>query len=279
MRQQTILLLFFFFANACTEPSAHLPKATAQTPADTAVAMTVAAEEPPPTEPEPEPEPKFTVEYLMGRFDPAQHPDFAKVDKKHADGEGHYLRRDAYESFARMWEAARADGITLTIISATRNFERQRSIWEGKWTGQRLIENGSNAAKKYPDPKARALKILEYSSMPGTSRHHWGTDIDLNDLDNFTFEQGPGKPVYDWLLAHAHEYGFCQPYTRKGEDRPHGYNEEKWHWSYTPVAKQLTDLAARNLTDDMIGGFKGAETAADIKVVQRYVLGINPDCL
>lgn len=242
---------------------------------DTAHAVAVAANPPP----APEPAPEFSIEYIMGRFDPAKHPDFVSVDKKYADEEGYFLRKDTYESFAKMWEAAQADGVTLTIVSATRNFSKQKSIWEGKWTGNRLIENGSNAAKKYPDPKTRALKILEYSSMPGSSRHHWGTDVDLNDLDNYTFEQGPGKKVYDWMLKHAAEYGFCQPYSRKGEERPNGYNEEKWHWSYMPVAKKLTDLAARSMTDDMIGGFKGAETAVKIGIVEKYVLGVNNDCL
>ena len=238
----------------------------------------VAVEENKPAPPA-EQEPSFDANYIMGKFDPAQHPDFVKVDKKYADVEGYFLRKETYASFEKMCEAAKADGVTLTIVSATRNFERQRAIWEGKWSGSRLIENGANAAKKYPDPKTRALKILEYSSMPGSSRHHWGTDIDLNDLDNYTFEQGPGKKVYDWLQKHAHEYGFCQPYTPKGDARPNGYNEEKWHWSYIPVAKKLTDLAARTLTDDMIGGFKGAETAIEIKVVEKYVLGINQECL
>lgn len=221
----------------------------------------------------------FSIEYLTGHFDPARHPDFVAVDKKYADGDGYYLRKDTYESFQKMWEAARADGISLTIISATRNFSRQKQIWEAKWTGDRKIENGANAAEKYPAPVTRALKILEYSSMPGTSRHHWGTDIDLNDLDNRTFEQGQGKKVYDWLQKHAAEFGFCQPYTPKGKARPDGYNEEKWHWSYIPVARQLTSLASEKLKDDMIGGFKGAETAKEIGVVKKYVLGINKACL
>jgi LAS superfamily LD-carboxypeptidase LdcB len=215
----------------------------------------------------------------MGQFDPSQHPDFVMVEKKFTDAEGYYLRKDTYDAFKQMWEAAQADGITLTIISATRNFNRQKQIWEAKWTGERLIENGSNAAKKYPDPKIRALKILEYSSMPGTSRHHWGTDIDLNDLDNYTFEQGEGKKVYEWLRANAAEFGFCQPYSPKGKNRPNGYNEEKWHWSYLPVAKLLTNIALRSLKDEMIGGFMGAETASEIGVVERYVLGINKECL
>ncbi len=132
--------------------------------------------------------------------------------------------------------------------------------------------------KKYPDPKTRALKILEYSSMPGTSRHHWGTDIDINDLDNYTFEHGNGKKVYDWLVANAADFGFCQPYSPKDEKRPHGYNEEKWHWSYIPVARQLTDMAEARLKDEMISGFKGEETAVKIGVVKKYVLGINEEC-
>ncbi len=230
-------------------------------------------------EPVEPPQSEFSIEYLMGKFDPAKHPDFVVVDKKYADGEGYYLRNDTYDSFQKMWEAAQADGITLTIVSATRNFYRQKQIWEAKWTGQRKIENGTNAAQKYKDAKTRALKILEYSSMPGTSRHHWGTDIDLNDLDNYTFEQGPGKKVYDWMQKHAAEYGFCQPYTTKGKDRPNGYNEEKWHWSYIPVAQHLTQLAAQRLQDEAIGGFQGAETAKDIGIVEKYVLGINKECL
>ena len=282
-----LFLLFLPFIHACTQQgaaqpeqaNAQLPEATmpAEMP-DTVQIIAVADTVPAPKLPA-KPAQEFSVDYLMGKFDPAQHPDFVKVDKKYADEEGYFLRKETYEGFAKMREAAQADGIRLTIISATRNFNKQKAIWEGKWTGNRLIENGANAAKKYPGAKTRALKILEYSSMPGSSRHHWGTDVDLNDLDNYTFEQGPGKKVYDWLKKHAHEYGFCQPYSSKGEVRPNGYNEEKWHWSYMPVAKKLTDLAARSMTDDMIGGFKGAETAVEIKVVEKYVLGVSQECL
>lgn len=289
-------LVFFAFAFApfaCTLPGSAQPDSSsvvnAEAPAsrlmaepDTAVvqptAPAVAADTAHNAAPEP-PALEFSTEYLMGKFDPAQHPDFTTVDKKYADEEGYFLRKDTYASFQKMWEAAKADGISLSIVSATRNFERQKSIWEAKWTGSRKIENGTNAAQKYPDAKTRALKILEYSSMPGSSRHHWGTDIDLNDLDNYTFEQGPGKKVYAWLKKHAHEYGFCQPYTAKSKERSTGYNEEKWHWSYIPVAQKLTDLAAQRLNDTMISGFKGAETANSIGIVEKYVLGVNKNCL
>ena len=47
--------------------------------------------------------------------------------------------------------------------------------------------------------------------MPGTSRHHWGTEIDIHSYNNESFEQGPGKAIYDWLTLHAADYGFSNP--------------------------------------------------------------------
>ena len=153
----------------------------------------------------------FSRDYLMGKFDPATHPDFVEIAAGYANRPGMYLRRDAYEAFRNMHAAALKEGVRLQIVSAARNFTAQKGIWEAKWTGSRLIENGKNAAQAYPDPVQRALKILEYSAMPGSSRHHWGTDIDLNNLSPQFFESGQGKKIHDWLAAHAAEYGFCQP--------------------------------------------------------------------
>lgn len=220
----------------------------------------------------------FTIDYLIGKFDPAKHPDFVEIAPEHASRAGMYLRRDAYEAFKKMYAAARQDGIRLTIISATRNFDYQKGIWEAKWTGARLIEDGENLAQTTPDPVERALKILRYSAMPGSSRHHWGTDMDLNNLNNPFFDNGEGKKIYDWLRAHAASFGFCQPYSPKGPGRPDGYNEERWHWSYLPVARPLTDLARTQLKDELITGFKGSETASRIGVVEKYVLGVNEEC-
>ncbi len=220
----------------------------------------------------------FSIDYLTGKFDPAKQPEFVRFGAPYADEEGYFLHRLAFEAFAKMYEAARQDGIKLTIISATRPFIRQKAIWEAKWTGKRPVE-GKNLAKAVKNPVKRAQAILRYSSMPGTSRHHWGTDIDINALENSYFEKGEGLKTYQWLQAHAAEYGFCQVYTAKGSKRPHGYEEEKWHWSYLPLARKLTALAQNKLKNEDINGFLGAETAKQIHVVERYVLGINPDCL
>ena len=221
----------------------------------------------------------FDLAYIQGHFEPASHPSFVIIDSIYADRPGLYLRKDVYEAFLRMYNAARADGIQLQIRSATRNFDYQKGIWERKWTGKTLIENGKDASVVYPDPADRALAILRFSSMPGTSRHHWGTDIDLNAFENSWFESGEGLRIYEWLSANAGTFGFCQPYTPKGSDRPAGYEEEKWHWSYTPVANKLTRLASAELKDTMIQGFQGASAAPEIQVVKNYVLGINNACL
>ena len=215
------------------------------------------------------------LEYIMGRFDPSKHPDFVIISTKYADKEGMYLRKDTYKAFLDMYEHALKDGIKLQIRSATRNFYAQKSIWEAKWSGARTIEGGENLSVTTPDPKERALKILRYSSMPGSSRHHWGTDIDLNNLENDWFNEGEGLKMYNWLKAHASAYGFCQPYSA---GRPHGYFEERWHWSYTPVAAKLTAYAKAHLKNEMIDGFLGSESATMIDIVKHYVLGINQEC-
>ena len=216
--------------------------------------------------------------YVIGHFDPTTDLQFVLINPSHADREGLYLHQDTYSAFLLMYGAAKVAGIDLQIRSATRNFEYQKGIWERKWTGETLLSSGENAATAYPDPKVRALKILEYSSMPGTSRHHWGTDIDLNSFDNAWFESGEGLKLFKWLQDHAHEYGFCRPYTVKDVSRPEGYNEEKWHWSYQPLAEQRTAYAEAHLKDTMITGFLGAEVADELDVVQKYVLGINQSC-
>lgn len=209
-------------------------------------------------------------EYLMGKFDPGRHPDFVAVGKPYTNKPGMTLHKETFAAFKKMWAAAKKDGITLTIISSTRSFDQQKNIWEGKW---------SRFAAGHPNATARALKILEYSAMPGASRHHWGTDIDLNDLNNPTFEAG-GRfaPVYAWLQKYAHQYGFCQPYTAKDAQRPNGYNEEKWHWSYLPLATRLLQQYREAVRDELLTGFSGAETARQLHIVDHYVLGINQDC-
>jgi len=223
--------------------------------------------------------PYIDLSYVMGKFDPAKHSNFVLIDQEYADRGGLYLHKEAYDAFVNMQEAAKQSGIELQIRSATRNFDYQKGIWERKWNGVTKLEGTINAQTDYQKGEERALAILRYSSMPGTSRHHWGTDIDINAFTNSYFETGKGKAEYAWLRDHAARYGFCQPYTAKGVSRPHGYEEEKWHWSYLPVANVCTKVAQEKMKDIYVKGFLGSENASQISVVKKYVLGINTSCL
>jgi hypothetical protein len=212
--------------------------------------------------------------YLLGKFDPASDVRFSKLRPEHASGAatGGYLRKETYEAFVTMADAAKKEGILLTIISATRNFENQKKIWENKWNGTVRVEGKNLTAVKNLEERARI--ILRYSSMPGSSRHHWGTDMDLNSLANSFFETGDGLKIYEWLTTHAAEYGFCQPYTSKANGRT-GYEEEKWHWSYRPLSQPLLDEYIKNVRYEDITGFNGSESAGAIRILEDYVQGIS----
>ena len=141
-----------------------------------------------------------------------------------------------------MADAAKKEGINLYVLSGFRSFKKQKHIWESKFH-----------SKKYSsikDMQKRVKKILEYSAAPGSSRHHWGTEVDIVfsrkkfSLKNSFYEKGMGKKVYHWLQNNAKKYGFCQPYQLDVDKRnelgiKNGYLEEKWHWSYFPIANPL----------------------------------------
>lgn len=211
--------------------------------------------------------------YLLGKFDPTTHPQFSKLSDQHAQGsaKGAYLRKEAYDAFIKMSEAAKKEGVELTIISATRNFDSQKRIWENKWEGRTLVEGKHLTTVN--DLKERARLILLYSSMPSTSRHHWGTDMDLNSLENSFFESGAGLKIYQWLTAHAADYGFCQPYTSKAGGRT-GYEEEKWHWSYLPLSGEFLEAYKKQVRYSDIKGFAGSEVAKSMEVIRKYVDGV-----
>lgn len=200
---------------------------------------------------------------LLGQVQYASQDEFIAVDKPYASRRM-FLQKETFKAFLKMYRAACEDGIELRIISGARNFEHQKAIWEKKWSNLEGL-----------DPVSRAEKILEFSSMPATSRHHWGTDIDLNSLENRYFEEGNGKEQYHWLVKHANKYGFYQVYTSKQSGRT-GYAEEKWHWSYLPIAGVYLDQYNKLITYGDIKNFKGAEWAKEKKMIADYVNGVSP---
>lgn len=219
--------------------------------------------------------------YVTGNFNPSRHQLFINLDKTDipVSRKGLYLRKEAAGRLSLMLKEFTKDNpeIKISVISATRNFSSQKGIWEEKWTGKRKI-SGIASINGIKDPVKKGELILQYSSMPGTSRHHWGTDFDINRLNNEYYSKGEGKIIYDWLLKNARKYGFYQPYTA-GRDT--GYKEEKWHWSYLPLSKQFLkdwNILFNDMKNDFWKDlpFKGSESTGYLAPL--YVNSINSEC-
>mgnify|MGYP005739404071 FL=1 len=207
----------------------------------------------------------ITQAALKGDVNPADSPAFSLVPNHLTMKSGIYLRTETLDALEAMADAAREDGIDIQVISAMRTWSHQRRIWNGKWNSTRFM--GFTGAR-------RATEILRYSSMPGTSRHHWGTDVDLNALKNSYFESGTGKFVYAWLRDNAASFGFVQVYGDMKNGRT-GYQEEKWHWSFWPLANRFLRCYLELIPDEGLSGFEGAEYGDSLDVIDRYVQGID----
>ncbi len=203
--------------------------------------------------------PEIDKKHLLGKTNPQKDSLFVVVPQKYCLMRTEYLHKDALEPFIAMYEAAAMEGVNLGIISAYRNYETQAWLWNSRYV------NSSN-------PTVAAKTALKYIAMPGTSRHHWGTDIDmLNTKLNF-FETEEGKKAYKWMCENAPKYGFYQVYT---QNRTTGYNEEKWHWSYIPVAKEFLKQYQAKISYEDFVGFNGCELADTLNVIDDYVFGID----
>ena len=182
----------------------------------------------------------------------------------------------ALEKMANAYEKDRA-GLANTepiiVVSSFRSFDRQKEIWEAKYQ--------KNQAAGQQNTTEIIATILEYSSAPGTSRHHWGTDLDLNALENDYFEAGgKGEFLYAWLKENAWKFGFCQPYNEHSARNNTGYFEEKWHWSYFPVANKLLKnwvKALKNKKIKLEGAYLGSEHLTD-STLMAYVTSISTSC-
>ncbi len=209
---------------------------------------------------------EFTNEELLGQINYAVNSSFTVIPAEYTSKSKVYLRTETLDAFKKMFYSAKECGVDLTIISAARNFDYQKGIWERKWKDGKYIKHfGADRAKA----------IMRYSSMPGTSRHHWGTDIDINELnDSYFTSTSEGKKVYEWLTTHANSFGFYQTYTSKENGRT-GYEEEKWHWSYMPIATQLLKSYNEQISYKEITNFNGHESAEPLGAVELYVNGID----
>lgn len=151
-------------------------------------------------------------------------------------------------AFQAMADSAAKDGIKLAICSAYRPFDRQLAIWNAKASGKRVVldinEQPADIAPLSDDELVDL--IILWSALPGASRHHWGTDIDVFDAEQIEVKSlrlvdaeyrdgGPCAHLHQWLVANAKDFGFYFPF-QKGQS---AVSAEPWHISYFPVSQTL----------------------------------------
>ena len=199
------------------------------------------------------------------------------------------LHRAAVRPFLAMRDAAHRAGFDLAPVSSFRDFGRQRAIWNAKYRGERPARdrNGRPVDLAALAAGARVDTILLWSALPGASRHHWGTDIDVADggvlarghdlqLEVAEYRRGgPFAALSAWLGTHMRRFGFYRPYTRRGR----GVQPEPWHLSYAPVARPALSRMTLGLLADAVTG-AGVDGEAEILarlplIRERYVLDVD----
>jgi LAS superfamily LD-carboxypeptidase LdcB len=224
--------------------------------------------------------PEFTLDQLTGR---------ARDHLTELSDPRCTLHKQVVAPFLAMRAAAAADGIDLVAFSSFRDFDRQLAIWNGKFRGERPMQDRAGRALEAATltPRERAAAILWWSALPGASRHHWGTDFDVMDLAGLPpgyriqvipaeyRAGGPFERLTTWLDAHMHAFGFFRPYdTDRG-----GVAPEPWHLSYAPVAQLAQrELSVERLREVLLAAdIDGKEEvlAALPGTFRRYVVDVD----
>ena len=199
------------------------------------------------------------------------------------------LHYEAVASYLAMRDAARAAGIDLVARSSFRDFATQVAIWNGKWRGERpiLSRDGRVLDRRRLSDNEMVDAILVWSALPGGSRHHWGSDVDLIDTAavpaDYRVQLVPEEFAPDgvfarlsqWLYENMARFGFFRPYnTDRG-----GVSPEPWHLSYAPVARPALESLSlpalrRALADSDLEG-KSEVLARLPEIYTRYLLNID----
>jgi len=168
------------------------------------------------------------------------------------------LHRQVVKPFQALRAAAAEQGLDVMPFSAFRDFQQQVEIWNRKFRGERPLYDRDGNVRDYAALSEEQIveAILVWSAVPGASRHHWGSEIDIYDraalpegyrVRLLPEEYAPGgvfERLADWLADNLERFDFFRPYDR---DRG-GVYPEPWHISYAPVASR----AQQALTADVI---------------------------
>src|SRR5688572_10668287 len=204
------------------------------------------------------------------------------------------VHRDVVEPFRAMRDDAASAGFDVAILSGFRSFDRQLSIWNRKAGGELAVLDSNARPLDIATLAERDLvfAILRWSALPGASRHHWGTDIDVYDASarpaDYEIELVPSEyegdgmfaPFSEWLdarIADRTSFGFFRPYDR---DRG-GIAPERWHLSHGPLAAEFAStLTIELLRDTVLSAdmlLKDVVLSNLEEIMDRFVKNTNPD--
>lgn len=207
------------------------------------------------------------------------------------EGTKFLVHKNIKNSFLKLQHDAKKDGFNLQIISAFRDYERQLKIWNQKASGERVLIDDQERPLDFNSlsPIEVMFAILRWSALPGSSRHHWGTDIDVYDgntqsasevqlIPSETVERGASAKLHEWLdykIKTNSSYGFYRPYEI---DRG-GISPERWHLSCSSVANQYMkyftlSLFKKNIQDSEIILKEVLLSHAD-EIYQRFLQNID----
>lgn len=199
------------------------------------------------------------------------------------------LHYEVVASLLAMRDAALLDGIDLQVRSSFRDFQTQLGIWNAKWRGERpLYDREGRLIRRESLSDSEAVDaILCWSSLPGGSRHHWGSDVDVIDaaaippgykvelLPAEYSENGIFAKLSRWLDEHMETFGFFRPYREyRG-----GVCPEPWHISYAPVSlpalESLSLSTLRHVLEEADIAGKQHVLARLPEIYTRYLLSID----
>ena len=204
--------------------------------------------------------------------------------------QNHYLHTNIVNDFVALQSAAASAGFDLCIASSFRDFNRQSAIWNAKFSNKRVVLNKAQQAVELNSLSdiEKCTAIMLYSALPGASRHHLGTDLDIFDKsavsDDYELQLtpdeyqhgGPFAELSQWLDTHLAEFGFYRPYQHDLG----GVAPELWHISHIAQSEQLMrHLSVEVLHNcikesDLLG--KDAILTHLPDLYERFVLNVSP---
>ena len=204
--------------------------------------------------------------------------------------QNHYLHANIVNDFIALQSAAASAGFDLCIASSFRDFNRQSAIWNAKFSNKRVVLNKAQQAVELNSLSdiEKCTAIMLYSALPGASRHHLGTDLDIFDKsavsDDYELQLtpdeyqhgGPFAELSQWLDTHLAEFGFYRPYQHDLG----GVAPELWHISHIAQSEQLMSHLSLEVLhncikeSDLLG--KDAILTHLPALYERFVINVSP---